>query len=79
MKKEQEERKSPGVQQYFVPHGAVALLPLTLSLIHNHAKQGNGYRGPHIALEMTCYTFRFMCYGLTDQHATDGRTDGQSL
>ena len=36
------ERKSPCVLQDFVPFGAAALLPLTQ--IHNHAKQGNGYR-----------------------------------
>ena len=36
------ERKSPCVLQDFVPFGAAALLPLTP--IHNHAKQGNGYR-----------------------------------
>ena len=33
---------SPCVLQDFVPFGAAALLPL--SQIHNHAKQGNGYR-----------------------------------
>ena len=37
-----DEQKSPCVLQDFVPFGAAALLPLTL--IHNHAKQGNGYR-----------------------------------
>ena len=37
-----DERKSPCVLQDFVPFGAAALLPLTP--IHNHAKQGNGYR-----------------------------------
>ena len=36
------ERKSPCVLQDFVPFGAAALLPLIP--IHNHAKQGNGYR-----------------------------------
>ena len=36
------ERKSPCVLQDFIPFGAAALLPL--SPIHNHAKQGNGYR-----------------------------------
>ena len=34
--------KSPRVLQDFVPFGAAAMLPLTL--IHNCAKQGNGYR-----------------------------------
>ena len=34
--------KSPCVLQDFVPFGAAALLPLTA--IHNHSKQGNGYR-----------------------------------
>ena len=43
-----EERKSPCVLQDFGPFGAAALLPLTL--FHNYAKQGNGYRWPHIAL-----------------------------
>ena len=37
-----DEQKSPCVLQDFVPFGAAALLPLTQ--IHNHAKQGNGYR-----------------------------------
>ena len=37
-----DERKSPCVLQDFVPFGAAALLPLTP--IHNHSKQGNGYR-----------------------------------
>ena len=37
-----DEQKSPCVLQDFVPFGAAALLPLTT--IHNHAKQGNGYR-----------------------------------
>ena len=37
-----DERKSPYVLQDFVPFGAAALLPLTQ--IHNHSKQGNGYR-----------------------------------
>ena len=37
-----DERKSPCVLQDFVPFGAAALLPLTQ--IHNHAKQGKGYR-----------------------------------
>ena len=36
------------VLQDFVPFRAAALLPL--SQFHNHAKQGNGYRWPHIAL-----------------------------
>ena len=36
------------VLQYFVPFGAAALLSLTL--IHDHAKQGNRYRWPYIAL-----------------------------
>ena len=43
-----DKRKSPCALQDFVPFGAAALLPLTE--IHNHAKQGNGYRWPHIAL-----------------------------
>ena len=37
-----DEPKSPCVLQDFVPFGAAALLPLTP--IHNHSKQGNGYR-----------------------------------
>ena len=36
---------SPCVQQDFVPFEAAALLYLTP--IHNHAKQGKGYRLPH--------------------------------
>ena len=43
-----DEQKSPCVLQDFVPFGAAALLPLIL--IYNHAKQGNGYRWPHIGL-----------------------------
>ena len=42
------ERKSPCVVQDFVPFEAPALLPPIL--IHNHAKQGNGYRCLHAAL-----------------------------
>ena len=37
-----DEQKSLCVQQDFVPFGAAALLHLIQ--IHNHAKQGNGYR-----------------------------------
>ena len=37
-----EQTKVPCVLQDFVPFGAPALPPLTP--IHNHAKQGNGYR-----------------------------------
>ena len=47
-----QERKSFFVPQDIVPFMAAALLPLTP--IHNHGKQGNGYRWPHIA---TCYLF----------------------
>ena len=36
------EQKSPCVLQDFFPFGAAALLPLFP--IHNHAKQGSGYR-----------------------------------
>ena len=43
-----DDQKSPCVLQDFVPFRATALLPLTL--FHNYAKQGNGYRWPHIAL-----------------------------
>ena len=43
-----DEQKSPCVLQDFVSFGAAALLPL--SPIQIHAKQGNGYRRPHIAL-----------------------------
>ena len=43
-----DEQKSPCVLQDFVPFGATALL--LLIPIYNHAKQGNGYRWPHIAL-----------------------------
>ena len=50
-----DERKSPCVLQDFVPFGAAALLPLTQ--IHNHAKQGNGYRRPHIALGRLVFNF----------------------
>ena len=42
----QQTNKSPPVD--FIPISATSLLPLIL--IHNHAKQGNGYRWPHIAL-----------------------------
>ena len=38
----QEKQNSPCVLQDIVPFGAAALLPLTP--IHNHSKQGNGYR-----------------------------------
>ena len=38
----------PYVWQDFVPFGAATLLPLIP--IHNHVKQGNGYRWPHVAL-----------------------------
>ena len=41
-------QKSPCVLQDFIPFSAASLLPLIP--IHNHAKQGNGYRWPHIAL-----------------------------
>ena len=37
-----DEQKSPCVLQDFVPFRAAALL--TLTQIHNHAHQGNGYR-----------------------------------
>ena len=40
--REMDRQKSPCVLQDFVPFGAAALLPLTP--IHNHLKQGNGYR-----------------------------------
>ena len=43
-----EQTKVPCVLQDFDPLGAAALLPITP--IHNHAKQGNGYHRPHIAL-----------------------------
>ena len=43
-----DKRKTPCVPQDFVSFGAAALLPVTP--IHYHAKQGNGYRWPHIAL-----------------------------
>ena len=42
------QQKSPFVLQDFIPFSAASLLPLIP--IHNHAKQGNGYRWPHIAL-----------------------------
>ena len=38
----QDEQNSPCVLQDIVPFGAAALLPFTP--IHNHSKQGNGYR-----------------------------------
>ena len=42
-----DEQTSPCVLQDFVPFGAAAL---PLIPIYNHAKQGNGYRQPHVAL-----------------------------
>ena len=44
--------------QDFVPFGAAALLPLTP--IHNHLKQGNGYRWPHIALGRPVFVCLFV-------------------
>ena len=41
-------QKSPCVLQDIVSFGAAALL--TITYIHQHTKQGNGYRWPHIAL-----------------------------
>ena len=41
-------QKSPCVLQDIVPIGAAALLTITFN--HQHIKQGNGYRWPHIAL-----------------------------
>ena len=51
------ERKSPCVLQDIVPFGAAALLPITYN--HQHTKQGNGYRWPHIALGRLVYEFHF--------------------
>ena len=41
-------QKYPCVLQDIVPFGAAALLTITYN--HQHTKQGNGYRWPHIAL-----------------------------
>ena len=49
-----DEQKSPCILQDYIPFRATALLPLTP--IHNYAKQGNGYRWPHIALGLPVCT-----------------------
>ena len=46
-----------------VPFGAAALLPLTSK--HNYAKQGNGYRWPHIALGRPVFFFLSLFYFLS--------------
>ena len=49
-----DKQKFPCVLQDFVPFGAAAL---PLIPIYNHAKQGNGYRWPHIALGQPVFTY----------------------
>ena len=84
-----ERTQVPCVLQDSVPFGAAALLPLTP--IQNNAKQGNGYRWPHIALGQPvckfsilfnekfafCQFFMLFNGNLRLEKLWGGRTDGR--